>query len=108
MVFSSSACADGVSDCTDGTCNAGVCECDVGYEKSDVNATSVCTLIQCAALTGLTDQTVAVDGPYDYNTEVTVTCDDGYYVGEVGTADQTLTCGSSGDLEPALEACVGE
>ena len=85
-----------------------MCECNDGYEKSDIDAPSVCTIVQCAALTGLTHQTVAVDGPYDYNTVVTVTCADGYYVGEVGTADQILTCASSGDLEPALEACVGE
>ncbi|XP_063687090.1 fibropellin-1-like isoform X2 [Bolinopsis microptera] len=100
------ACADGISDCTDGTCNAGVCECNDGYEKSVISDPRLCTLIQCPALTGLTDQTVDVTGPYDYNTQVTVTCADGYYVGEVGTKDQTLTCASSGDLEPALEACV--
>ena len=110
MVFSSSACADGISDCTDGTCNAGVCDCDGGYEKSDSSNPRLCTLIQCPALT-LTNQAADAPGPYDPNTAVIVTCSPGYFVeGADDNTDieQTVTCNQGGAFDVDLKQCVGE
>ena len=110
MVFSSSACADGISACTDGTCSAGVCECNDGYEKSDSDP-SLCTLIvQCPVLT-LNNQAVDVTGPYNPTTAVVVTCSAGYFVD--GAADntltvQTVTCNQGGAFDVDLKPCVGE
>ena len=96
--------------CTEGTCNAGVCECNDGYEKSDSSDPRLCTLIQCPVLT-LNNQAVDVTGPYNPTTAVVVTCSAGYFVD--GEADntltvQTVTCNQGGAFDVDLKPCVGE
>ena len=98
--------------CNNGTCNAGVCDCNDGYEKSDSSDPRLCTLspIQCPVLT-LTNQAANVTGPYDPNTTVTVTCSAGYFVGggiDYNVTVQTVTCKKKGAFDIVLLPCVGE
>ncbi|XP_063687207.1 protein jagged-2-like [Bolinopsis microptera] len=101
------ACVEGVADCTDGTCTDGTCECKQGFERADHSDPRLCTVVQCHSLT-LTNQAADTPGPYDVNSDVIVTCSDGFHVTGTGGTEhvQTLTCDDGGNFNPVLKSCV--
>ena len=105
----SAECVAGIVDCAGGTCEDGVCVCNVGYEQSLENPRH-CSVLQCDTLT-LSNQEADSTGPYDVDTVVTVTCreDHRYHVyGTDANTRQVLTCRGDGYFDTVLRPCVGE
>ncbi|KAL5251068.1 hypothetical protein ACHWQZ_G016699 [Mnemiopsis leidyi] len=98
-------CIQGSVDCQGGVCIDGECVCNENLVKSPENP-RLCQQVQCPSLT-LSNQEAQTSGPYDVNTEVTVTCSTGYHVqGDNNSTVQVLTCGDDGIFSITLEGCV--